>query len=371
MSFVLKKNFKLLFLVYSFFFFPQYSFSSNIDSKIEFRAIWVLRSSLVNKDEIDKILEFAKDNNFNHIFLQVRGRGDAFYNSSFVPKSNLIKPNNFDPLSYALQKSKKLNIKIHLWLNMLLIWSSKTKPKNSFHIYNNHSDWIDKSFLPKEESNINHFKFLSPSHPGVKNHLKNVIKELLLNYDFDGIHYDYIRYSDLDYGYNEVAISIFKKQYKLDEKNFFFDNRISEEYNNNWNDFRRNQLSNLVKDLSFEIRKQKDAIIITAAVKPNVIEAQNRFYQDWSKWIINKSIDYAVPMNYSKKNSVFESNIYGVYNIFPSKIIMGIGVYNQDLNSVLEKINISKKNKFLGVSFFSYDSRKENPNFFSKIKREF
>ena len=151
----------------------------------------------------------------------------------------------------------------------------------------------------------------------------------------------------------------------------FFYNRISEEYNNNWNDFRRNQLSNLVKDLSFEIRKQKDAIIITAAVKPNVIEAQNRFYQDWSKWIINKSIDYAVPMNYSKKNSVFESNIYGVYNIFPSKIIMGIGVYNQDLNSVLEKINISKKNKFLGVSFFSYDSRKENPNFFSKIKSEF
>ena len=110
MSFVLKKKFKLLFLVYSFFFFPQFSFSSNIDSKIEFRAIWVLRSSLVNKDEIDKVLEFAKNNNFNHIFLQVRGRGDAFYNSSFVPKSNLIKPNNFDPLSYALDKSKKLNI---------------------------------------------------------------------------------------------------------------------------------------------------------------------------------------------------------------------------------------------------------------------
>ena len=366
---IFKKG-KLLILLCCFFLPYQNSFSLDIDSQIEFRAIWVLRSSLVSKKEIDKVFEFASDNNFNHIFLQVRGRGDAFYNSSFVPKSSLIVPDNFDPLLYALNKSKKLNIKIHLWLNMLLIWSSKNKPKNPLHIYNQHNGWIDKSFLLGNKTKENYFKFLSPSHPEVKNHLKNVINELLLNYEFDGIHYDYIRYSDIDYGYNDYAISIFKTKYNIND-NIFSDNKIIIKYEHKWNDFKRNQLSDFIKDLSFEIKKQKYDIIITAAVKPNLIEAQNRYYQDWSKWIINKSIDYAVPMNYSKKNNIFKSNISKLYHIFPSKIIMGIGVYNQDLNSVIEKIEITKKNNFSGISFFSYDSKKENLKFFEKIKTQF
>ena len=150
-----------------------------------------------------------------------------------------------------------------------------------------------------------------------------------------------------------------------------FYNKIIIKYEHKWNDFKRNQLSDFIKDLSFEIKKQKYDIIITAAVKPNLIEAQNRYYQDWSKWIINKSIDYAVPMNYSKKNNIFKSNISKLYHIFPSKIIMGIGVYNQDLNSVIEKIEITKKNNFSGISFFSYDSKKENLKFFEKIKTQF
>ena len=76
-------------------------------------------------------------------------------------------------------------------------------------------------------------------------------------------------------------------------------------------------------------------------------------------------------MNYSKKNNIFKSNISKLYHIFPSKIIMGIGVYNQDLNSVIEKIEITKKNNFSGISFFSYDSKKENLKFFEKIKTQF
>ena len=37
------------------------------------------------------MIQFAVLNRFNNIVVQVRGRGDAFYNSKFVPKSSLIK----------------------------------------------------------------------------------------------------------------------------------------------------------------------------------------------------------------------------------------------------------------------------------------
>jgi len=258
-----------------------------------------------------------------------------------------------------------------------LIWSSKSKPSDTFHIYNQYPDWIDRSFLMKEDSNTNNFKFLSPSHPEVKSYLKKILTELLLNYDFDGIHYDYIRYSDLDYGYNYYARELFKKKFNIDPINFSYDENNSKSINSSnkllkhWKEFRNEELSNLVKGLSFEIRKQKPQVIISAAVKPNINEAKNRFYQDWSKWIIDSSIDYAVPMNYSSKNDVFKSNIKGFYNIFPSKIIMGVGVYNQNSNSVLDKIKIIKQNQFLGISFFSYDSQKDNLEYFIPIVNEF
>ena len=371
------KNFKVTIIVALIFLLPINIFSLSKVSEINFRAIWVVRSSLVSKTQIDKFLDFVIKNNFNNIFIQVRGRGDAFYNSSFVPKSNLINDKNFDPLLYVLDKSKDSGIKVHIWLNVLLIWSSKLKPNDPFHIYNQYPDWIDKSSLVKQNVNLNNFQYLSPSHPEVKSYLKKILTELLLKYDFDGIHYDYIRYSDLDYGYNYYARELFKTKFNIDPINFSYDKNNSKSINlsnkllKHWKDFRNEELSNLVKDLSFEIRKLKPQVIISAAVKPNIEEAKNRFYQDWSKWIIDRSIDYAVPMNYSSNNDVFKSNIKGFYNIFPLKIIMGIGVYNQTSNSVLDKIKFIKQKQFLGISFFSYDSQKENLEYFVPIVDEF
>ena len=51
------------------------------------KALWIVRDHMTNPDLIDEALVFAENNGFNHIFAQVRGRGDSFYNSEFVPKS--------------------------------------------------------------------------------------------------------------------------------------------------------------------------------------------------------------------------------------------------------------------------------------------
>ena len=75
------------------------------------KALWIVRDHMTNPDLIDEALGFAENNGFNHIFAQVRGRGDSFYNSKFVPKSILVDP-NFDPLNYLINKCKRKNIKV-------------------------------------------------------------------------------------------------------------------------------------------------------------------------------------------------------------------------------------------------------------------
>ena len=88
-------------------------------------------------------VEFAEKNGFNHIFAQVRGRGDSFYNSSFVPKSNLV-DSNFDPLNYLILNCKNKDIKVHAWLNIYYLWSSPKKPITNESFIFQKPEWLDR-----------------------------------------------------------------------------------------------------------------------------------------------------------------------------------------------------------------------------------
>ena len=90
-------------------------------SQFKDRYIWVVRSSLVTENSIDRMIEYAVINRFNNIIVQVRGRGDAYYNSVFVPKSSLIKNLDFDPLAYLIPIAKQKGLKVHVWVNTYLL----------------------------------------------------------------------------------------------------------------------------------------------------------------------------------------------------------------------------------------------------------
>jgi uncharacterized lipoprotein YddW (UPF0748 family) len=109
----------------------------------EVRALWIVRDHMTSKSKIDDVLKFAKENNYNHLFAQVRGRGDAYYSSRLVPRSHLLLNTEFDPLKYILKESKKYDIKIHAWLNVYYLWSSDKEPIQKDHLLLNHPDWLD------------------------------------------------------------------------------------------------------------------------------------------------------------------------------------------------------------------------------------
>ncbi len=98
--------------------------SSAFAKTFDIRALWVVRDHIISKEKIDKVVEFAKMNNYNHLFVQIRGRGDAYYTSQLVPRSHLLTKTDFDPLAYILTKGRQSNIKIHACFNVSYLWSS-------------------------------------------------------------------------------------------------------------------------------------------------------------------------------------------------------------------------------------------------------
>ncbi len=365
--------------------------SQTSTTKLDFRALWIVRHSVTSKWEIDRALQFAKQHNFGHVFVQVRGRADALYNSQIVIRSPLVANSKFDPLEYAIQKGHELGLTVHAWINVLLAWSADRPPEDREHLLVAFPEWTDRSLLGgstatgdlmwRKESTIQ--TYLSPSHPGVRNHLRRIVDELLSLYDLDGVHLDYIRYSDSDFGYNMSARIGFEQLYGVDPLRLVNQNgngyghlskKNRKTFLSAWGDYRRDAVTDIVRSFNELILKKQPNAILSAAVKPNPSDARNRYYQAWDQWLEEGLIDYAIPMNYAIELKDFAREIENIHKVVPQKywpgIIMGIAAYNQSAEATRDKIKFSRLTGLTGVAVFSYDAHKAEPLLFTPIGEE-
>ena len=67
--------------------------------------MWVLRTSLTSPASIAALVRSARENGFNTLLVQVRGRGDAYYRGGLEPLAPelLRQPATFDPLATVIE----------------------------------------------------------------------------------------------------------------------------------------------------------------------------------------------------------------------------------------------------------------------------
>src|SRR6185369_5987198 len=53
----------------------------------EVRALWVVRDTMTSPESVKEMVRRAKENGFTDLVVQVRGRGDAYYNSRVEPRA--------------------------------------------------------------------------------------------------------------------------------------------------------------------------------------------------------------------------------------------------------------------------------------------
>jgi len=352
------------------------------------QGIWVVRHSITSPQKVRKVVQFAAANGYTDLFIQVRGRGDAYYNSQLVPRSTLLPRGDYDPLSDIIPLAHSYGIKVHAWVNMYLSWSARTLPSDPKHIVNQHPDWVevngrgkgDLDFVSQNGRNGREGIYLSPLNDEANTHLLAVINELVQNYELDGIHLDYIRFQDRDYGYNRSGRKKFLMQYNVDpitlgngKGSYWY--RLNpadkEKYWLYWNDFRRNELSAFIGTINQSIKSIRPAIKFSAAVKPNPEVAKSRFFQDWPTWLNKGYMDFVIPMNYAVADTDFKRSMNMIKNekLNMDQIFMGIATYNQNSFTSASKIATSRDAGFKNLIIFSYDTYEKDPRYFDQIHR--
>jgi uncharacterized lipoprotein YddW (UPF0748 family) len=346
--------------------------SSGLPAK-NIRGLWVVRDALNTPQRIDSLMHLARACGFTDLYVQIRGRGDAYYNSKYESKAEAIKDRDFDPLAYILKLNESDSIRIHAWVNVFYVWSKDTLPGDQNHIVNQKKGWLARpknhvnllSDYPNsvKEANIEGL-YVSPLHPEAQAHFLDIIKDILQHYPVDGIHLDYIRYPDQSFDFHPDVIKGFRNRYVLNPEQFLtnpevFAQKFSlagyEVFYYHWRRYLMDGLSDFVRRISAMVKNYSPDIIVSAAVKPDIIVAHWNYYQDWDRWLREDWLDYAVTMNYINDPKMFRERLDQYLDKLPAdKYLVGIALYNQPERDAIRKIAQVKALGNAGFVLFSY-----------------
>src|SRR5580765_4124656 len=102
---------------------------SQVHAQDEVRALWVVRTTLTSPSAIATMVTAAKNGGFNTLLVQVRGRGDAYFQQGVEPRpAALAAQPAFDPLETTIARAHEAGLQVHAWINVNLIASAADLP---------------------------------------------------------------------------------------------------------------------------------------------------------------------------------------------------------------------------------------------------
>lgn len=239
------------------------------------------KNSTTSKKNIDYILTNMKENKFNMAIIHVRPFSDAIYPSKIFPISNTVlneqkKAPTYDILSYFIQQAHDKNIEVHAWVNPYRI-SNETdisiiKQNHPAYKYlgTNHIKVIENKGI-----------FYNPASDEVKTLIIKGIKELVENYDIDGVHFD-------DYFYPDQTIDLENYQIYLAAGG-----KLS------LDEYRLNNTTTLIKDVYNIIKSIKESVVFGISPEGNIDNNYSTNYIDTKKILSTTGyVDYIMPQIY-------------------------------------------------------------------------
>lgn len=280
-------------------------------AELEMRGVWV--SSVYNLDypsrqgltaaqlkaEADAIVAQAAAWDMTAIFLQVRPAADALYASEIVPWSSVLTgrqgqapDGGFDPLAYFIEQCHKHGLELHAWLNPYRITrtAADTRDAAFAQLCANHpAHQLEDAVVFHSDG----YLYFDPGQPRVQQHLLDITREILENYDVDGIHLDDYFYPGSSFADKETYA-----QFGEDSKNI--------------GNFRRNAVSQLIQELHKLVERVKPqaqfgvspagiwASSLQIPTGADTLGSQSYFesFADSRRWVREGMVDYIAPQIY-------------------------------------------------------------------------
>jgi uncharacterized lipoprotein YddW (UPF0748 family) len=376
--------------------------------RTEMRAFWVdtFNTTLNNHADVAVVVDRAVAANANAVFAQVRRRGDSWYLNTLEPLADRtqIQP-GFDPLQDLIIEAHGRGLEVHAFVIANAIWNRAPNlfpPESPEHVFNQHGgydpvtntitpgpdNWLTRTFIPDGTAGIalqgHRFGaefYIDPGHPAAAAYTAAVLTHLVRSYEIDGLHLDRIRYPEINVsgqtpstgtsvGYNTTSIARFQRRYGIAA-----DAPPPLQNDPLWNQWRRDQVTNLVRRIYLDASAIRPRIKISGAFiafgsGPLTesgwlsAEAYWRVYQDWRAWTEEGIVDIAIPMIYQRDHLAAGRTAFDRWNDwvrnhqYGRSTMMGIGAFLNAVEGTLTQVRRALEpsalgNRNIGVNLFS------------------
>lgn len=279
--------------------------------KREFRGAWIATVANIDwpssrslttaeqQQEMLNMLDGLAGANINAIIVQIRPTADAFYFSDKEPWSHWLtgeqgrKPNPYyDPLEFIIQEAHKRFMEVHVWLNPYRVTSSSDLSL----LDDDHLFYKNKDLFIRYGNRY----YFNPGLDETREHLNNVVRDIVERYDIDAVHFDDYFYPYPEKGQefpDQETFEAYPRGYALHQKN----------------DWRRNNVNMIISELQRTIKSAKpwvdfgispfgvwrnDNVDVRGSATKAGIQNYDDLYADILLWLKEGRIDYVAPQLY-------------------------------------------------------------------------
>jgi uncharacterized lipoprotein YddW (UPF0748 family) len=340
-------------------------------------GLWVTRWDFQTPEDVHAIISDASQSGVSDIFWQVRGQGDAYYDSPFEPwgedltlqrdpqnkpihdRKRQLNP-GFDPLRVAISEAHARGIKVHAWVNVMPMWKGTAEPIDLRHAYHMHPEWRLRDEGGQPQPLSEGYIVVNPVLDEVQDHIVRVVGDIADRYDIDGVHLDYIRFLSDELGDTKLypgdarSLSLYARQ--VGDRA-----TVGQINKTRYREWIRDRITTLVQRIGEESLEDHDDVVYSAAVWRRPDLAKNKYLQDAERWVNEGTIDLIMPMIYTDNDSQFTNDLQAWEQVVDRRrIVPGIGAYkHKGSNQTLTQASLGHPRRFV---VFAYSTIFESSN---------
>jgi len=350
----------------------------------EIRGVWITNVSsgvLFFPWGINRSLDQLSALNFNTIYPVIWNRGTTFFRSAVARRVTGRSQDTLlhftrlgrDVLSEIVREGHDRGLRVIPWLEYGFM-----APINS-QLVKNHPEWVTQTRdgnlmladYPDEEDSPSsplppprrRFQFfnpirniwLNPLHPGVQRFMEDLMLEVVMKYDVDGIQLDDHFGIPVEFGYDRYTIELYKQEHGGKSP-------PDDPQDPEWRRWRSNKITDFIEHLVRAIKTAKPDCIIS--LSPNPYEfTYNVYLQDWLTWVNRGWMDELVLQVYRDRIDGFIDELeHPSMKTAREKLPVGIGILSGTLThpvpieQIKSQVKEVRDRGFDGVSFFYWET---------------
>jgi len=344
----------VLLVAKSIVFFPSLARSQTPTKITEIRGVWltnVASGVLFSPWGINRAIAQLSKLNFNTVYPVVWNRGHTFYPSAVATQEPLlaIMRLNGDVLADIIQQGHRQGLRVIPWFEYGFMTTIHSQ------LARRHPSWITQSLTQKSDPENPQLLWLNPLHPEVQQFILDLIKEVVSQYDVDGIQLDDHFGMPVELGYDPYTIERYQQEH-------YGNPPPNSPLNSEWMRWRANKISEFMGEIVQTVKSIKPDCIISLSPNPQAF-AYKHYLQDWQTWVQRGWVDELVLQVYRDELSRFTAELnQPAVRMARRTIPVSIGILTGTLGDpipfeqIQAQVEAVRDRAFDGVSFFYWET---------------